>query len=147
MNNSIGYEPLTGTLLWRAVVAGGLSSSSKLEEAGLTGKLTTSQVAGWFVSRCGGGLEADEYPEWPDTWAPAAGQSFALVTIGGDLGEAKAITQDGEWSSNNYYWYDLRDVPQRGAVWRVSCLRTLWLFYKSPDEADTWTAYAVPNFG
>jgi len=143
-SNSIGYDPLPGTLLWRAIA--GQSSASKLEEAGLTGPLTTEQVAAWFVSRCSQGLEPHQY-DWPNTWAPAADQSFALVTIDGDLDVSKAITQDAEWLGNEYRWYDLSEVPQRGAVWRVSCLRTLWLFYKSPDEADTWTAYAVPNFG
>ena len=146
-NDTIGSHPTAETLLRRAIEIGAISDPKRLEQAGLTGKLTTEQVAGWFTSRCNGGLEADEYPEWPNTWAPAAGESFAVVTIGGDLGDAKAITRDGEWPSNDYYWFDLAEVPKRGAVWRISCRRTLWLFYKSPDEEDRWTAYAVPNFG
>ena len=146
---SIGYEPTTGTILWKLVLMSGRSDQQKLEQAGLTGKLTTEQVAAWFVSRCSQGLEPHQY-DWPNTWAPAADQSFALVTIDGDLDVSKAITQDAEWRGNEYRWYDLSEVPQRGAVWRISCSRTLWLFYKSPidpDEPDFWTAYAVPNFG
>jgi len=144
-SDTIGYDPTPETLLWRAIVAGGLSSDSKLEKAGLTGKLRTEQIAAWFVSRCSQGLEPHQY-DWPKTWAPAADQSFAWVTIDGDLEACKAITQDAEWPGNEFRWYDLQEVPERGAVWRISSSGTLWFFYKSPDEEDVWTAYAVPNF-
>jgi len=103
--------------------------------------LTTEDVAGFFVSRANGIHK--ETAEFPATWAPAAGESFAEVPIGGDLPERAQSTGDENWASNSYDWFDLNDVPIGGAIYRISCNGTLWLFKKR--EERRWEVTIVPS--
>lgn len=137
----LGLYPSTGQIMHRLMI-GVKADTQKVKEAGLDGRLTTEQVARWFKSRCSG-LNPDAY-EFPDTWGAAATESFAILTIGGDLRDSVATTEDEDWPQNKYHWYDFDEV-RRGAIWRISSTGTLWLF-KRDDEDDFWTAYAVPDF-
>lgn len=114
----------------------------RLAALGWTGRhdqLSTVEVAQWFAGRAVG---VDWDPGHP-TEAPAAGDSFARVTIAGDLGEVVDTTDDSHWEGNHYRWYDLTDVPVGGSVWRLSSTDTLWLFTRR--EADRWEVTVVPD--
>ncbi len=117
----------------------------RLQQLGWEGssdRLTTQEVAGWFVGRAAGLVE-DDVARFPTTCAPAAGYSFARIPIGGDLGEVVGNTDDHSFDSNSYDWYDLTDVPVGGSVWRISFTNTLWVFTRRDD--DQWEVTVLPN--
>lgn len=111
-----------------------------LEKEGFaSGKLVTTEgVANFFRGRSPGIGTVS----FPATWAPAATDSFAPVTIAGDLAEAVEETADVEHEANRYQWFDLTAVPVNGSVWRLSSTRTLWLFIR---ESEGWLVVCVPN--
>lgn len=112
---------------------------ARLEREGLTGELTTSQVASFFRTRAPG--IPDYCQDYPDTMAPSSSQSFARVTMGGDL-PSRCDPTDDEGNSSGYYdWYDLEEVPLYGIVFRVTCMDTLYLFVRR--DRDYWLAYCV----
>lgn len=97
-----------------------------LKEDGSAARLvSTVEVAGWFVGRANG---LPDVLDFPDTWAPAAEQSFARIPMGGDVPQPSASTVDQEWDGNTHYWMNLDEVPVGASVWRISVTDTLWLF-------------------
>lgn len=116
----------------------------KLSKEGWTrGQLvTTKDVARFFGSRASG-LGTDSPQN--STWAPAAVQSFAPVTISGDLDLVCGWSSDEDFPQNTYEWYDLSQVPVGGSIYRVSSTRTLWVFTRRSD--DEWETTVVPDYG
>lgn len=140
----------------RLVATGFVPDLDRVQAENLQGSLSTAQVAAWFKSRCSGLVFVDEdqtqwapwdQEDWPgsETWAPAAQESFAKVTIDGDLGPVLAISSDYNWSSNQYEWFDLDQVPFGGYLLRVSATGTAWFFGRKAD--GSWRAYAFPHVG
>lgn len=119
----------------------------RLVDLGWVGRhdqLATAEVAQWFAGRANG---ADWDPDLP-TEAPAAADTFARVSIGGDIPDIVGTTDDENWQGNYYRWYDLATVPVGGSVYRISARRqgtegTLWTFTRR-DE-DRWEVTIVPD--
>lgn len=126
---------------WGCACKGTLPRLQNLRWLGREDKLTTEDVAGFFAGRCNG--LGEDTSEFPKTWAPSAVESFAPITIAGDLTECVQTTDDTEWDSNHYEWFDLKDVPVGGSVYRLSATNTLWLFTKR--EATRWEVTIVPS--
>ena len=116
----------------------------RLKKLGWLGKddsLTTEEVARWFKNRAEGvGKDGEKYPV---SYVPAAEESFARISIAGDLGERKALSPDRNFKSNRYEWFDLNEVPIGGSVYRISKKNTLWLFTR--HGGDRWELTVVPK--
>lgn len=102
------------------------------------GHATTEQVVAFFRRRSPG---ADDV--MPASFAPAACATFARIAIGGDIPDPADHTDDRNWSSNSYAWYDLNCVPIHGSIWRISCNDTLWLFTR--ENQTLWTVRISPH--
>lgn len=125
---------------WGCVCKETLPRLQQMDWLGREDKLTTEEVAGFFAGRCNG--LGEDTTDLPKTWAPAAVESFAPITIAGDLPEPVQTTDDVNWDSNYYEWFDLNDVPVGGSVYRVSGTNTLWLFTKR--SGAQWEVTIVP---
>ncbi len=133
-----GADP---TRNWLCICSDVLPRLQGLGWLGREDQLSTGEVAGWFTGRCAG--LGDDAKGLPATWVPAAIESYAPVTIGGDHGERRRTTNDVRWESNYYEWFNLADVPVGGSVYRLSSKNTLWVFTRR--EADRWEVTVVPN--
>lgn len=114
---------------------------SRIDDMGWTGrenKLTTQDVAEFFRSRSNGAIDTEG-----TSLVPAAAESFACCTIGGDIGASIMTTEDEEWESNYYEYYDLLDVPVGGSIYRVSSTQTLWMFTRRDNSH--WEVTIVPS--
>lgn len=110
-------------------------SDDRLDQEGWLGRedcVATEEVAKFFRNRCAG-LPEQEEAKYPASYAPAATDSFAPVTIGGDLPEVVAESDDPEWPENLYEWFDLAAVPVGGSVYRLSSTGTLWVFTRREE--------------
>ncbi|HEX6462775.1 MAG TPA: hypothetical protein VFZ58_05965 [Candidatus Saccharimonadales bacterium] len=121
--------PLTAAAATPICVIGALGKQPRRREA-----ISDSLVASFFRRRAQD-LGNKRPKGYRSHWAPVANSSTALMPIGGDLQQQVGKTEGERRESNIVYrWYNLREVPLGGIVFRLDTKRSLYVFQRLSKE-------------
>ncbi len=104
--------------------------------------IKASNIAYYFSQHC---LELGSFKQRGARgkyWVPATQHSLAIIPIGGNLGEPVDQTASAT-SSTVYNWYDLREVPIGGIVYRLTSIRTLTVFQRLSQKH--WGRFCISD--
>lgn len=102
----------------------------------------TGAIAWWFRNHAAGGRKLKPPGPPQRHWARASTQSLAPLAIDGDLPD-HTLTSPDPAGFGDYEWFQLREMPPGGVLYRIDSRRTLTLFQRLPNPS-LWAYLRLP---